>query len=308
MKPLRQTGELNRNLEKHLIDFESYLLLERRLSANTASAYTSDIFYFLKAMEGKGKSDISLASLEDVERYISSLQVSNRSKARICSSLRSFFRFLIRNGIKVSLDPEEIALPKLPLNLPDVLSVEEVNSLIDSITGSDFFSVRDRAIIETLYATGMRVSELVNLTVDRIFLEEQLMLVVGKGNRERLVPFGKSARKSLENWLSLRSLVLLQKGARSRYAFLSRRLKKLTRDAVFRMLKKRALQSGIRSISPHTLRHSCATHMIENGADLRAVQEMLGHAKITTTEIYTHVSKNLIRRIFEEYHPWGKTG
>lgn len=300
--------ELPQEFQKHYADFEAYLLLERRLSPNTSKAYLSDLNLFFSFLTSKGFSSLSNVTTKTVEEFISKLNLSDRSRARMCSSLRSFFRFLSSVNVTTQVDADEISLPKLGFYLPDVLSVKEVNLLIDSIDGSDFLSIRDRAIVEILYATGMRVSELVNLTLERVDLNEQLILVLGKGNKERLVPFGNSAKRALEAWLSVRTMALLKSAKHSSYLFLSRRLKKLTRDAVFRMLEKRALSCGLRRISPHTLRHSCATHMIENGADLRAVQEMLGHSKISTTEIYTHVSRKLLRKIFEEYHPWGKKG
>jgi integrase/recombinase XerD len=294
--------------ERVLIEFEAYLFLERRLSPNTVKAYLSDLSKFFDFLAKQNIDNLADINLNLVENFLSQLKLSHRSRARIGSSLRCCFKFLLQSGTTLYLDPEEITLPKLPKHLPDVLSIEEIDRLLESIQGNDFMSIRDKAILELLYATGMRVSELVNLTVERLDLKEQLAFVHGKGNKERIVPFGVRAKKALEDWLSLRNRLLILNGKRSSYVFLSKSLRKLTRDAVFRMLKKRALKAGIKNISPHTLRHSCATHMIENGADLRAVQEMLGHASLSTTEIYTHVTSKLIRKIFEEYHPWGKRG
>ncbi|MCX7832366.1 MAG: tyrosine recombinase [Actinobacteria bacterium] len=298
--------ELGEEFQRLLVEFEAFLLLERRLSKNTVKAYISDVQEFLLFLKKRKINVISKVDASLIEDFMSHLALSERSKARLGSSLRSFFKFLLATGNRINIDPDEISLPKIPKYLPVVFSVEEVTKLIDSVSGTDFLSVRDRAILEVLYATGMRVSELINLTTDRVDLKEQLAIVVGKGNKERIVPFGRSAREALERWLTIRSVSLISKGKISNYVFLSKNLKKLTRDAVFRMLKKRALACGIRKISPHSLRHSCATHMIENGADLRAVQEILGHSNLTTTEIYTHVSKRMIKKIFEEFHPWGK--
>jgi len=300
--------QLPAEFERQVIEFEAYLMLEKRLSQNTIRAYLSDILRFLEFLMQQGIGSLKELDLRQVEDFLSSLKLSNRSRARIGSSLRSFLRFLLRNQNYISLDPDEISLPKLPRYLPDVLSVAEIEQLLETVKGNDYLAVRDRAILELLYATGMRVSELVNLTVERVNFEEQLVFVQGKGNKERIVPFGRSASSALKDWIVIRSQALLLKGKSSPYLFLSKSLKKLTRDAVFRMLQKRARLAGIRKISPHTLRHSCATHMIENGADLRAVQEMLGHASLSTTEIYTHISSSLIKKIFEEYHPWGKKG
>lgn len=305
---ISKIDELGPEFSKQLIEFEAYLLLEKRMSKNTVKAYIDDVMKFLIFLQGKKVNRIEKIRLKDVESFFSALKLSNRSRARAGSSLRSFFRFLSQNGVSIPFEVDEISLPKIPKYLPDVLTVDEVNRLIDSVSGNDFLSVRDRAILEILYATGMRVSELVNLTLSQVDLNEQLINVIGKGNKERIVPFGKSALEALKRWLLLRSSALLSKGRTSSYLFLSKNLKKLTRDAVFRMLLKRAKACGIRNISPHTLRHSCATHMIENGADLRAVQEMLGHASLSTTEIYTHVSTNLLKKVFEEYHPWGSKG
>lgn len=301
-------SRLPEEYERSAIEYEAYLMLEKRLSENTIRAYISDVIRFFEFLQQKGIKSFKQLNLQLLEEFLSSLNLSARSRARIGSSLRSFLKFLLRNQNELNLDPDEISLPRLPKYLPDVLSVAEVEQLLESVKGNDYLAVRDRAILELLYATGMRVSELVNLTVDRVDFEEQLVFVSGKGNKERIVPFGRSATTALEEWMVLRNQALLLKGRNSPYLFLSKNLKKLTRDAVFRMLHKRARMAGIRKISPHTLRHSCATHMIENGADLRAVQEMLGHANLSTTEIYTHVSSSLIKRIFEEYHPWGKKG
>lgn len=298
--------ELNQKFEKLLIDFEAYILLEKKLSSNTVKSYVSDVRKFLLYLQEKGVFDLTLITADDINNYLSLLSLDVRSKARIGSSIRAFTRFLILEGYEEKIDPDDIVLPKLPKKLPQVLSLNEVEKLISTASGSDFFDIRDKAIMELLYATGMRVSELVNLTVERVDIEEQLIRVVGKGNKERIVPFGQSSKTALLDWLRLRRTLLLSKSKSSPYLFLSIRLKKLTRDAVFRMLKKRAKKAGIKSISPHSLRHSCATHMIENGADLRAVQQILGHASLSTTEIYTHVTRDFLKKIFEEYHPFGK--
>jgi integrase/recombinase XerD len=291
---------------KALYDFEAHIMLERRLSANTVKSYISDLTAFFEYLNKKGIDSPMEISSRDANDYISELNLKPKSKARIGSSIRAFLKFLTTYSDAPVADPEDVVLPKTPKNLPDVLTIEEVERLISTASSESFYDIRDRAVIETLYATGMRVSELVNLTVERIDFQERLIRVVGKGSKERIVPFGKSAEESLRKWMGLRRGLLLSKGAVSPYVFLSKNLKKMTRDAVFRILKKRAKMAGIRSISPHSLRHSCATHMIENGADLRAVQEILGHASLSTTEIYTHVSRDFIRRIFEEYHPWGR--
>lgn len=299
-------NKLPDKLVKVLYDFEAHIMLERRLSSNTVKFYISDLIGFFEYLSEKGIHDPLEISGREANDYISGLNLKPKSKARIGSSIRAFLKFLNTYLDAPLADPEDVILPKIPKKLPDVLSVGEIERLISTAAGESFYDIRDRAVMETLYATGMRVSELINLTVERIDFEEQLIRVIGKGNKERIVPFGRSAKKSLQRWLNLRRSLLLSKGAVSPYVFLSKSLKKMTRDAVFRLLQKRARMAGIRSISPHALRHSCATHMIENGADLRAVQEILGHASLSTTEIYTHVSRDFIRKIFNEYHPWGR--
>ncbi len=291
-----------------LIDFKAYLLLEKRASKNTIDAYMRDLTSFLSYLTNvKRVETIEDVTVEDVNSYFKFAQnLSVKSRARMASSIRAFIKFITMSGMKTSLDIDDMQLPKLPSKLPEVLSREEVEILINSIQGEDFLSVRDRAILELLYATGMRVTELCRLKIENVDFNEQLIRVVGKGNKERIVPVGLSALRSLDRWMIIRSGALLSRKEISPFVFLSRTLRPLTRDSVFRILKKRAEQAGIRKVYPHILRHSCATHMIENGADLRAVQMLLGHSSLTTTEIYTHVSRDLIRRVFEAYHPWGK--
>lgn len=305
MKDLKSLSEEFKTL---LIDFKAYLLLEKRASKNTIDAYMRDLTSFLSYLTNvKRVETINDVTVEDVNSYFKFAQnLSVKSRARMASSIRAFIKFITMSGMKTSLDIDDVQLPKLPRKLPDVLSREEVEILINSIQGEDFLSVRDRAILELLYATGMRVTELCNLKIENVDFNEQLIRVVGKGNKERIVPVGLSALKSLDRWMNERSRALLSRKKISPFVFLSRTLRPLTRDSVFRILKKRAGQTGISKVYPHILRHSCATHMIENGADLRAVQMLLGHSSLTTTEIYTHVSCDLIRRVFETYHPWGK--
>lgn len=295
--------KLSDNFDRYLIDFEAHLLLERKLSKNTLRAYLSDVKEFLIFLNEKRIDDISTVDIKEINQFIQSLNGSPRTRARKTSALRTFLKFLVFNGIELSVDPDDIELPRLPLYLPDVISQAEVNRLLASVSGSSFFDLRDRAILELLYGTGMRVSELCNLKVTDVFLEERLVHVIGKGDRERIVPFGRHAEEAIVRWLEVRNTAVLRKLADVEHLFLSRTLKPLTRDAVFRMIKKRAKEAGIATISPHTLRHSCATHMLENGADLRTVQEILGHASITTTEIYTHVSPRLIKEVFQKFHP-----
>lgn len=289
--------------DRFLMDFEAHLLLERNLSRNTLAAYLRDIRDFLIYLQQNDVYDLQHADINLVNQYIQTIGGSARTRARKISALRTFLRFLIFNGVSLGVDPDDIELPRLPLYLPDVISQEDAERLINSVTGSGFFDVRDRAILEILYGTGMRVSELCSLKTTDVFLEERLIHVTGKGDKERIVPFGRHAEEALLRWLDVRNGAVLKKASGVPQVFLSRSLKPLTRDAVFRMIKKRSTAAGIPRISPHTLRHSCATHMLENGADLRTVQEILGHSSITTTVIYTHVSSQLIKEVFKKYHP-----
>jgi integrase/recombinase XerD len=242
--------------------------------------------------------------LEQFLIFLNNNNINDRSQARIISGIRAFYKFLITEDM-IDNDPSQLLdLPKLRRKLPDTLSLEEINKIIDAIDLSTPQGHRNKAIFETLYSCGLRVSELVELKISETYLEAGFIKVRGKGNKERLVPVGSSAEKYIHIYLnSIRSQINPQKGFED-HVFLNRRGKKLTRVYIFVLLKEIAQKAGIKkTISPHTFRHSFATHLIEGGADLRAVQEMLGHESITTTEIYTHIDREYLRATLIQYHP-----
>lgn len=287
--------------ESYLKAFGYHLGVERQLSANTVASYGSDVRDLLQSVEGRDPSQITT---QDVESFFAknSESLSKRSQARYLSSFRSFFDFLLLEG-EVRENPcDRIEAPKLGRYLPEVLSIEEVGAIMDSVNLNTEKGVRDRAMLEILYGCGLRVSELCNLRISQVYLDEGFVRVVGKGDKERLVPLGEMAAQAFRDWLEIR-----QEPAEPQFedtAFLNRFSRPLSRVAVFKMIKEYALAAGItREISPHTFRHSFATHLIENGADLRVVQEMLGHESILTTEIYTHIDSSTWQRAVLEHHP-----
>ena len=280
-------------------DYRNYLKIERAMSRNTVASYCSDVEKFLAWTEVP----VEKVSHGDVADYISSLQrLKKRSQARILSSLRSFFGWMVLEGIISDNPCDLVDSPKLGLYLPSVLSVDEVEAIIDSIDLSTSQGIRDRAIVEVLYGCGLRVSEVVSLKMSDLYPEEGFVRIVGKGDKERLVPFIGMAVEAVERYIGVRP------DATSADAddiiFLNRFGRALSRQSVFKMIKRQALIADVRKeISPHTFRHSFATHLIENGADLRVVQEMLGHESITTTEIYTHVDTSKWQNAVAEHHP-----
>lgn len=288
--------------------FLAYIVVEKGLSRNTLDAYSRDLGRYLVFLEGSGRREVASISATDVAAYIASLKndgLSPRSRARSLSAVRMFHRFLVIEGHAEANPTAVIEAPRLPRRLPAVLAMEEVDRLLQAAHGSTACDRRDRAMLELLYATGLRVSELVKLKLVDVNLAAGYLVTSGKGEKERLVPVGESAREKLQDYLSsvrLGSNV----PAESRYLFLNRSGKPMSRQAFWNIIKKRALQAGIRkTISPHTLRHSFATHLLENGADLRSVQMMLGHADLATTQIYTHVSGEKLKRLHKQLHPRG---
>ena len=293
-----------------LIDqFLHYLAAERRLAANTLTAYHDDLAAFFTFVAQKRKiSDIAAISGDDLRAYLSHchrLGIATRSNARRISALRAFFRFLIREGI-ISEEPTAlIDLPKSGRPLPKVLTVPEVTRLLAAAAGNNPLALRNHAMLHLLYATGMRVSELVNLPVAAVHLAAGHLRVLGKGDKERLVPFGEAARDRLNEYLRHGRPLLLKK-KRSDFLFVTPRGTAMTRLRFWQILQETVAACGIRKqISPHVLRHSFATHLLEHGADLRSVQIMLGHADIATTQIYTHVDSNRLKSIHQKYHPRG---
>jgi integrase/recombinase XerD len=285
-------------------DYLAHLALERNLSPRTLDSYGRDLRQFADWL-GDRKLDLGEVDRTAVRSYLGSRRdagLSARSAARALSSIRGYFRFLIRSGAAVADPTAEVESPKLWRTVPHALSTDEVEALIAAPDTSTPLGLRDRAMIETLYATGLRVSELVGLTTDRVRLDPGFVRVVGKGGKERLVPLGDSALAWIERYLTRARPELDRR--RLPQLFLNHHGGRLTRQGFWKILRKHGLAAGIRSpLSPHVVRHSFATHLVENGADLRAVQMMLGHASLTTTEIYTHVARERLRRLYDEKHP-----
>ncbi|NCC81477.1 MAG: site-specific tyrosine recombinase XerD [Clostridia bacterium] len=291
-------------MKNYIKDFEDYLTLEKGLSKNTITSYISDLEIFQEFLE-KTKLDILYIKEEDIQKYLiylSKKEYKTTSVARILSSLRSFFLYLIEEKIVINNPMTEISKPKMGLRLPKTLSLEEVESIL-KVPQGDQLGLRDKAILETLYATGMRISELTDLNLNSVNLELSYVQCIGKGNKERIVPLGSIAHDAIEKYLEIVRPRLL-KDYRITALFLNNRGKGLTRQGVWKIIKGYAEKSGIKKeVSPHTFRHSFATHLLENGADLRSVQEMLGHSDISTTQIYTHISKKQLYKVYNSAHP-----
>lgn len=288
--------------------FKAYLQLEKSLSENSVEAYIHDIekftqFLFQNNVE-KNPGDIELNHLEDFLQWANELGMTPSSQARIISGLRSFYQFCLQEQISFTDPTALLEAPKLAKHLPDTLSFEEIERIIKANDVSTPEGARNKAIIETLYSCGLRVSELVNLKRSCLYFEVGYVRVIGKGDKERLVPIGGSAIKYLKIYLeNIRVHAPVIPGNED-VVFLNRRGRKLTRVMIFTIIKNLAKKAGInKSISPHTFRHSFATHLVEGGADLRAVQEMLGHESITTTEIYTHLDREYLRDTLQQFHP-----
>lgn len=292
-------------------EFRSYLQLERALSQNSVEAYLNDIakleqFINMKMPE-KNPDTIDLADLKSFIEWINELGASARSQSRILSGIRSFFRFLFLTD-QISKDPSDlIESPKIGRKLPEVLSTEEIDRIISAIDLSKPEGHRNKAIIETLYSCGLRVSELINLRLSNLYFKEGFIRIMGKGSKERLVPIGEKAIREINLYLEQRRLMPNIHNQSQNILFLNRRGKKLTRVMIFTIVKDLVEKAGIKKIvSPHTFRHSFASHLIDGGADLRAVQEMLGHESIITTEIYTHLDREFLREAILSYHPRAK--
>ncbi len=296
-------------LDKSLIkSFSDYLRLEQSLSDNTINAYCHDIELFREFCEEKKSSpsitEISHHDIEDFLAQLYDLGIAASSQARILSGLKSFYRYLLQEKICESDPTLLVNSPSIGRHIPDVLSYEEIVSMIDCIDLSQQFGHRNKAIIEIMYGCGLRVSEVVSLNISDIYAKDEFVRVIGKGDKERLVPIGKKTLKELTNYTQGERLHQDIKPKFSDKVFISARGSSLTRQSVFLLVKNLAEKAGIKkTISPHTLRHSFATHLLEGGADLRAVQQMLGHSSISTTEIYTHVSDEYLRQVIMEYHP-----
>jgi len=288
--------------------FKAYLQLERSLSENSIEAYLNDVeklTTFLLANDlKKTPEQVELGDLQKFIKWISELGMTPSSQSRIISGLRTFYKYCLLEDVSKTDPTVLLEAPKLRRALPDVLSFEEIENIIAQIDLSTAEGTRNKAILETLYSCGLRVSEVVNLKLSQLFLDVGFVRVIGKGSKERLVPIGSSAIKYIGIYRStVRSHMTIQPGEED-ILFLNRRGKRLTRVMVFLIIKDLVNKAGItKNISPHTFRHSFATHLVEGGADLRAVQEMLGHESITTTEIYTHLDREFLRKTLEKFHP-----
>nr|WP_129731681.1 site-specific tyrosine recombinase XerD [Parabacteroides goldsteinii] len=285
--------------------YKTWLRLEKSLSANSIEAYLTDLDKLTRFIEseGKGYTDITYQDLQQFVAQLRDIGIHPRSQARIISGIKSFYRFMLLDEY-ITVDPTELLeSPKIGLKLPEVLTVNEINDILDSIDLSLPEGQRNRAMLEVLYSCGLRVSELTSLRYSDVYFDEGFIKVEGKGSKQRLVPISDTAIREIKNYLLDRNLVAVKKGYED-ILFLSRRGTGLSRIMVFHVIKQQAEMAGIqKNVSPHTFRHSFATHLLEGGANLRAIQDMLGHEKITTTEIYTHIDREFLRKEILEHHP-----
>lgn len=294
--------------ENIIAKYKRYLLLERSLSKNSINAYTDDVSKLMTylANENLKVRDVTLDDLQQFVAQLYDLGINARSVARIISGIKSFYNFLILDEY-ISNDPTELLeTPKIGLKLPTVLSLDEINDIMSVIDLSTKEGRRNKAILEVLYGCGLRISELTNLRFSDLFLKDGFIRVEGKGNKQRLVPISPIAIKEIDNYMYDRNQIDIKKGHENTL-FLSKRGTGISRIMIFHFIKQYALLAGIqKNISPHTFRHSFATHLLEGGANIRAIQQMLGHEKITTTEIYTHMDREFLRQEIIEHHPRNK--
>ena len=298
----------NKTVDNMVKAYMRYLKLERNLSQNTIEAYRNDLRWLLAYVNYHGLKveTVKLADLDNFSASLHDQRITPRSQARILSGVRSFFKFLLLDGF-IDADPTELLVsPHVRNALPDVLSTAEVDRLEASIDLSKWEGQRNRAIIEVLFSCGLRVSELVNLKLSNLYVEEKFVRVTGKGDKERLVPISSRALDELNAWFADRNMMRIKPGEED-YVFLNRRGAHLTRTMILIMIKRQVVAAGItKTISPHTLRHSFATALLEGGADLIAIQAMMGHEDIATTEIYTHIDTSSLREEITKHHPRNK--
>ena len=295
------------NWKSYIKEYQNYLKLERGLSQNTIENYSFDIEKLVLFLEANKITQTALTITEEtIQQFVYELstKVNARSQSRVLSGLKSFFNYLVFEDYRNDTPMELIEVPKTGRKLPDTLSVSEIDALITAIDLSTFEGERNRAILETLYSCGLRVSELVALQISDLFFEEGFIKITGKGNKQRFVPVGKTTEKSIVIYKEhIRCQVPVQKGFEDTL-FLNRRGKQLTRAMIFTIIKDLAVKINLNKvISPHTFRHSFATHLLENGADLRSIQLMLGHESITTTEVYMHLDRKFLTTVLNNYHP-----
>ena len=303
-----KTEEKSTNNERQALiirKYQQYLKLEKALSANTLDAYLTDLDKLLCFLKTENI-DMLAVTLDDLQRFAAGLHdigIHPRSQARIMSGIKSFFHFLVMADYREDDPSELLEGPKIGFKLPEVLTVEEIDTIISTVDMSKKEGQRNRAILETLYSCGLRVSELCNLKLSELYFDEGFIKVEGKGSKQRLVPISPRAIKEIKYWLLDRNLGKIKKGFED-YVFLARWGNSISRIMVFHLIKELADKAGItKNISPHTFRHSFATHLLEGGANLRAIQCMLGHESIATTEIYTHIDRNMLRSEIIEHHP-----
>lgn len=291
-------------IEEEIKNFKSYLLVEKKYSKNTIDAYERDLLKFQKFIT----TTITKVTEKDIHNYLKELGkegMNERSISRVISCLKSFYKFLLIDKVVTKNPMENIEIPKLKKSLPHTLTEDEVNRLLE-VPLIDDFSYRNKAMLEVLYATGIRVSELVNLKLGDIDLENATLRTMGKGSKERIVPLGEYALRYLKIYLEKYRSRLLKRDYND-YLFLNNHGKQITRQGFFKIIKMRARDANIqKELSPHTLRHSFATHLLNHGADLRSIQELLGHSDISTTQIYTHVSNEHLKENYKEFHPHGE--
>ncbi|GGA25250.1 site-specific tyrosine recombinase XerD [Psychrobacillus lasiicapitis] len=292
----------------HLEDYIHFLRIERQLAENTLVSYKKDLVDYIRSvLETQQLHNLDLVERQHILVHLRKLKEEGKSArtiARHISSIRSFHQFLLREKVTTKDPTIHLELPQIEQKLPNFLSVEELTKLLDSIDLSKPQGVRDLAMFELMYASGMRISECLNLDLEDLHLTMGFVRVFGKGGKERIIPLGGAAIRACERYLEEARPKLLKQAERTDAIFISQRGKRLTRQGIWKLLNKHVLSAGIqKDITPHVLRHSFATHLIENGADLRAVQEMLGHSDISTTQIYTHVSKKRLKEVYKQFHP-----
>lgn len=293
------------SIENAIEEFLRYLLIDKGYSNNTIESYKTDLDKFLEYNKGKTISDISNNDLKNYVKWLKENKLNEKSISRNISCLRSFYKFLVIEKYTKNNTADSVYLPKIKKMLPTTLTEEEVTNLLD-VDLTDCFSYRNKAMLEVMYATGMRVSELVNLKLNDIDLSQDIIRVFGKGSKDRIVPIGDYAKEYLTIYLKEYRSFMLKK-YNNDYVFLNNHGSKMTRQGFFKIIKKLASEKGIKKeLSPHTIRHSFASHLLKYGADLRTIQELLGHSDISTTQIYTHLTNEELRKNYEEYHPHGK--
>jgi len=290
-------------------EYLASLKLERNLSENTIASYKNDLSSLVNFLTDSGindPSEITSQRLNDFFGLLTKLGLSSRSSARYYSSIKGFFGYLFSSSYLERNPMEKISAPKVSKNLPNVLNINEIENILSEPDVNKKLGLRDKALLETFYACGLRVSELINLKISDLFLNEEMIRVFGKGSKQRFIPIGSSAIKWIEEYLKS-SRPLLEKKAKSQHIlFLNNRGTKLSRMGIWKIVKNYATLAGIKKeVHPHTFRHSFATHLLEGGADLRAVQEMLGHVDISTTQIYTHIDRDYIKQVHRDFHPRG---